>query len=133
MKPRPYMSEMLDNFKLVIDLVIKNSILNELAFVKLFYCEDLAIAFGGELVHHCKSSLANIPYNIILISATPLHAIVVLNCRGGEQSRRGVIEDVPGLLPMWHHRLPYCISTHSPQTTEPVNSHHEVRKNRLSP
>lgn len=127
------MSEMLDNFELVIDFVIKNSILNELAFVKLFYCKDLAIAFGGELEHHCKSSLANIPYNVILISTTPLHAIVMLDCRGGEQSRRGVIEDVPGLLPMWHHHLPYCISTHAPQTTELVNLHHEARKNRSSP
>lgn len=82
-----YVSEVLDNLKLIIDLVVEDSVLHKLAFVKLFYGKDLSVSFGGKFVYHRKSSFANIPNNVVLISATPVHAIVGLHCRGGKESR----------------------------------------------
>jgi hypothetical protein len=82
---------MLDNLELVIDFVIKDSILYELAFIDLFYRKDLAVPLGGDLIHHCKSTFANIPNNVILIPSIPVHAIVMLDCRRGKQGRRGIV------------------------------------------
>ena len=101
------MSEMLDDLELVVDPVIKDSILHKLAFVKLFHRENFAVSFGGELIHHCKRSFTNIANNIILVSATPVHTVVTLDCRGSQQSGRGVVKSIPGLRTMWHHHLPY--------------------------
>lgn len=104
---------MLHDLELVIDFVIKNPILDELAFVDLFRSKDLAVSFGGDLEHHSKSSFADIPHNVIMISSIPVHAMVMLDCRGGNQGRGGIVECVCGLLPMWHHRLACWISTHT--------------------
>lgn len=107
------MSEVLDYLELVIDFVIQDSILYKLAFIDLFHGTDLTIPFGSGLEHHCKGSFANIPNDVIVISAIPFHAIVMLDCCGGEQSCRDIVECVSGLLPMWHHGLACWISTHT--------------------
>lgn len=107
-----------DDLELVIDFVIEDSILYELAFLDLFYSDNLAIPFGGSLIDHCKSSFANIPNDVIIFSAIPCHAMVMLDSRGGKQSGRGIVECVSGLLPMWHHRLACWISTHTQRNLE---------------
>ncbi len=84
---KTYMAEILNDFQLVVDLLIKNSVLHKLALFKLFHRKDLAVMLGGKFVDHRKGTFADVPNDVIILASIPVHTVMALNGSRGKQGQ----------------------------------------------
>ena len=76
------MADAFHDADLVMHLVTRLPVFNKSTLLDLLASIDRSMLNGRQLIDHGKSPLANIANDIVGLTTVPLHAIVILSCRG---------------------------------------------------